>query len=105
VAAVAAGCDSLLICGSGKHADIALQVEALEALIHAVEQERIPLKQIEASLERNRRAKQRFLQTKDGRPSKSPLRLERRPASPRELNALIGCEEHRAVAEEMLAFA
>jgi beta-N-acetylhexosaminidase len=105
VAAIAAGCDAVLICGSGSHANIALQAEALEALIHAVEQERIPLKQVEASLQRNRKAKQRFLQAQDGRPSTSPLVLGHRPRPHRELTALIGCEEHRRVAEAMSAFA
>jgi beta-N-acetylhexosaminidase len=105
VAAIAAGCDAVLMCGSGSQADIAQHVEALEGLIHAVEQERLPLKQVEASLERNRRAKQRFLQPRDGKPSKSPLVLESRPVSHRELKALIGCEAHRAVAQAMSAFA
>jgi beta-N-acetylhexosaminidase len=105
VAAIAAGCDAVLMCGTGSHTDIAVQAEALEALIHAVEQEQIPLKQVEASLQRNRKAKQRFLQAQDGRPSRSPLVLDRRPRPHRELTALIGCEEHRLVAEAMSAFA
>jgi beta-glucosidase-like glycosyl hydrolase len=104
VAAIAAGCDSVLICGKGKHADVGLQAAALEALVYAVEEDRIPLKQIEASLERNRQAKQRFLQTRDGRPSKSPLVREWRPPSPAELKALIGCDAHRAVSDAMSAF-
>jgi beta-N-acetylhexosaminidase len=104
VAAIAAGCDAVLMCGNGKHADVGLQAAALEALVYAVEEERIPLKQIEASLERNRQAKQRFLQTREGRPSKSPLVREWRPPSPAELKALIGCDAHRAVSDAMSAF-
>ena len=41
--------------------DIELQAQALEALIHAVEDERLSVKQVEAALERNRQAKERFL--------------------------------------------
>jgi beta-N-acetylhexosaminidase len=105
VAAIGAGCDAVLMCGNGKHADAGTQAEALEALVYAVEQELIPLKQIEASIDRNRQAKQRFLQTREGRPSKSPLAREWKPPSPAELKALIGCEDHRAVSDAMSAFA
>jgi beta-N-acetylhexosaminidase len=92
VAAIAAGCDSVLMCGSGSHADIGLQAEALEALIHAVEDDRIPLAQIEASLARHVHAKERFVR-------------EWRPPSFGQLQSIIGCEEHRAISEEMAAFA
>src|SRR5688572_20142600 len=40
VAAIAAGCDAVLMCGSGKTADIERQGKALEALIHARSEER-----------------------------------------------------------------
>jgi beta-N-acetylhexosaminidase len=91
VATVAAGCDAVLMCGSGKTADIELQVQALEALIHAVEQERLPLTQIEAALERNRRAKERF-------------QREWRPPTAAQLRNLIGLEQHRAISEQMAQF-
>lgn len=104
VAAIAAGCDAVLMCGSGGDAHIGLQAEALEALIYAVEQEQIPLKQVEASLQRNRQAKQRFLQAQNGRPTKSPLAREWRPPSASQLKAVIGCDAHRAVSEDMSAF-
>lgn len=93
VAAIAAGCDAVLMCGVDKHADVTLQAEALEALVYAVEQNRIPLKQVEASLERNRAAKQRFL-AKDWK-----------PPSEAQLKAVVGCDAHRAVSDAMLAFA
>lgn len=92
VAAVAAGCDAVLMCSTSSRASIELQAEALEALVHAVEQERLPLKQIEASLERNRRAKERFARAW-------------RPPTSNQLRAIIGCDEHRAISEAMSAFA
>ncbi len=105
VAAIAAGCDNVLMCGQGTHVDVALQVEALEALIHAVEEQRLSLKQIDAALARNRQAKQRFLHPQDGKPTRSPLAREWTPPSPKQLKALIGCEAHRAVSHAMSAFA
>ena len=57
VQAVAAGCDGVLVCSG----NTALQFAALEALIHAVEDERLPWSQIEDSLLRHRRMKERFL--------------------------------------------
>jgi beta-N-acetylhexosaminidase len=92
VLAIAAGCDAVLMCGTGNTADIELQGMALEALIHAVEDERLPLKRVEAALERNRRAKERFLR-------------EWRPPTPAQLRAVIGSEQHRAVSEQMAEFA
>jgi beta-N-acetylhexosaminidase len=92
VAAIAAGCDAVLMCGAGPDADIGLQVETLEALIHAVEDGTLPGRQVEASLDRNRTVKERF-------------RREWRPPSSAALRAIIGCDEHRAIAEEMSAFA
>src|SRR5687768_9863244 len=50
VTAIAAGCDAVLMCGSGGYANIELQGQALEALVHAVEDERISIKRIEAAL-------------------------------------------------------
>ncbi len=73
-------------------ADIELQGKALEALIHAVEDERLPLKRVEAALERNRQAKERFLR-------------EWRPPTAAQLRAVIGSEQHRAISEQMAEFA
>ena len=92
VLAVAAGCDAVLMCGTGSSADIQLQAMALEALIHAVEDERLPLKRVEAALERNRQAKERFLR-------------EWRPPTAAQLRAVIGSEQHRAISEQMAEFA
>jgi len=92
VAAIAAGCDALLICGSGKIADITLQVQALEALIHAVEAGQLSVNRVEAALERNRRAKERFLR-------------DWRPPTLAQLRTVIGSEQHRAISEQMAQFA
>lgn len=92
VEAVAAGCDAVLMCGQAQAAKIELQWQALEALIYAVEGERLPLKRVEEALARNRRAKERF-------------RREWRPPSPSQLRAVVGCDAHRAVADEISAFA
>ena len=59
--AIAAGCDAVLMCGSASNRRYRAQGQALEALIHAVEDERLSVKRVEAALERNRHAKERFL--------------------------------------------
>jgi beta-N-acetylhexosaminidase len=92
VLAIAAGCDAVLMCGSGSAADIELQATALEALIHAVEEERLPLKRVEAALERNRHVKARFLR-------------EWRPPTAAQLRAVVGADRHRAISEQMAEFA
>ena len=90
VMAIEAGCDGVLIC-SGDHAT---QAAALEALVHAVEQERLPYGRVEDALNRQRRAKERFLA--------SPVAAK--PARGRALRDLLGRDEHRAIAEEMARF-
>jgi beta-glucosidase-like glycosyl hydrolase len=87
--AIAAGCDAVLMCGED-HDD---QARALEAVIRAVEDGSIPLKRAEDALARHRRVKERF--------------LVRRPAPLRgaELRAVLGRDEHQAVAAEMFRFA
>ncbi|HKY20667.1 MAG TPA: beta-N-acetylhexosaminidase [Vicinamibacterales bacterium] len=92
VAAIEAGCDAVLMCGVGPHADIELQAQALEALVHAVEDDRLPVKQVEAALERNRQAKERFAR-------------EWRPPTPAQLKAVVGSDKHRAISEQMASFA
>src|SRR5206468_5884986 len=57
VLAIQAGCDGVLIC-SGDHET---QAAALEALVHAVEEERVPMSRIDAAMLQQRRAKERFL--------------------------------------------
>lgn len=90
VMAIEAGCDGALIC-SGDHAT---QWAALEALVHAVEEERLPLGRIEDALKRHRRAKERFL----------AARVAAQPMARGDLRAILGRDEHRAVAEEMARF-
>ena len=92
VGAIAAGCDTILMCGAGKAADVGLQAQVLEALIHAVESERLSIKRVEAALERNRQAKERFMR-------------EWRPPTAAQLKAVIGSEQHRAISEQMGEFA
>lgn len=87
VRAVAAGCDMVLLCG----ADADRQAAAIEALIHAVEQERLPRARVEEALARQERVKARFL---------AGARAWRPPPSA-ELRALVGREEHAAIAAEM----
>jgi beta-N-acetylhexosaminidase len=91
VLAVEAGCDAVLICSG----DSQVQSAALEALVHAVEQDRIPLARIQDAVRRQRRAKERFLA--------SPL--QPRPLAAKALRQLLGRDEHRAIADEMARFA
>jgi beta-N-acetylhexosaminidase len=91
VLAIEAGCDAMLIC-SGNHD---LQAAALEALVHAVEDGRLPYARVEDALMRQSRAKARFLA---GPPS-------RRPAATRALRQTLACEAHQAIADEMARFA
>ena len=90
VMAIQAGCDGVLIC-SGDHDT---QAAALEALVHAVEEERLPLGRVEDALKRQRRAKERFLAAP----------VASRPPAGRALRETLGRDEHRAVAEEMARF-
>jgi len=90
ILAVQAGCDGVLIC-SGDHDK---QAAALEALVHAVEDARIPMSRVDDALARQRRAKERFLA--------SPVAP--RPLTARTLRAALGRDEHRAIADEMARF-
>jgi beta-N-acetylhexosaminidase len=89
VGALAAGCDAVLMCG----ADQDRQARALEAVIRAVEAEELPLKRVEDALARHRRVKERFLFKRS------------KPLGDRQLRALLGRDEHQAVAAEMSRFA
>jgi hypothetical protein len=81
----------VLIC-SGDHET---QAAALEALVHAMEDERLSVARIEDALFRQRRAKARFLaQFVSPRPSTGVV-----------LRQVLGRDEHRAIAEEMARFA
>ena len=92
VQAIAAGCDGVLICradSTDRGRDIDVQAEALEALVHAVEDDRIPYQRIEDALLRQRRARERFLAT--------PIA----PGRPAALRHVLGADEHQRIAEEM----
>src|SRR5260370_19430311 len=90
VLAIEAGCDGVLIC-SGDHDR---QVAALEALLHAVEDERLRRSRVDAALLRLQHAKERFLT--------APAAV--RPRRARDLRQVLGRDEHAAVAEEMRRF-
>jgi len=96
VSAIDAGCDVPLLCG----VDVSAHASALEALVRAVEQEEIPLARVEDALARQRRAKERFAAMRG-----TPLSRGWRPMPSRELRALVGCQAHQMVAEEMRRFA
>ena len=91
VEAVGAGCDLLLLCGT----DAAVQAVVIERLIHAIEDGELPVRQVEAALVRQRRAKERFLAGEG----------DWRPPPARRLEALLGCDEHQAIAGRMREFA
>jgi beta-N-acetylhexosaminidase len=86
VAAVAAGCDGVLVCSG----DLDLQAATLEALVHAVEDGRIPVRRLDAAIRRLEAQKHRF-------PGDTPG-----PAPWREV---VGCEAHQRIADEMAQFA
>jgi beta-N-acetylhexosaminidase len=95
VQAILAGCDAVLICralSDDRSRDIEVQAVALEALVHAVEDGTIPYKRLEDALARQRRAKERFL----GAPVA--------PGRTSSLRQVVGCDEHRRIAEEMSRF-
>ena len=89
VQAIAAGCDGVLICSG----DVEAQAGALEALVHAVEDGRIPYTRVDDALARLRRAKERFLV--------QPVSV---PAGTRALRQVLGCEAHQRIADEMSTF-
>jgi beta-N-acetylhexosaminidase len=87
VSAILAGCDGVLVCNG----DIATQVEVIEALIHAVEDGRLPVGRVEDALARQRRAKERFL-------DKAVL------TATHGWRGVVGCDQHRRLADEMASF-
>jgi beta-N-acetylhexosaminidase len=89
VLAIEAGCDGVLICGSSYDT----QAAVIESLVHAVEDERLRFSRLEDALRRQRLAKERFLA--------APLPA---PPNARTLRAILGCDEHRAIAAEMARF-
>lgn len=89
VQAIAAGCDALLVCSG----DVETQAATLEALIHAVEDGRLPYRRLEDAQKRLRRSKERFLA--------APVTSG--PVATR-LRQVLGCDAHQRVAEEMSRF-
>ena len=90
VMAIEAGCDGLLICAG----DVDIQAAALEALVHAVESERIRMSRVEDALTRHQRAKQRFL----------AAGVAPRPLGGKALQQALGRDEHKEIAREMARF-
>jgi beta-N-acetylhexosaminidase len=90
VAAIAAGCDAVLMCGASQEQ----QVAALEAVIRAAEDGTLPLARLDDALARHRRVKERFL---------APAHP--RPLAGAALRAALGRDEHQAIAAEMARFA
>jgi beta-N-acetylhexosaminidase len=95
VAAVAAGCDVMLLCGT----DVQAHASALEALVRAVEREEVPWARVEAALDHQRRTKERFAAMRG-----TTLSRSWRPMPPPALRALVGCAAHQLVAEEIRRF-
>jgi len=87
VAAIAAGCDAVLVC-SGNHD---LQAATIEALIRAVESGDLPYTRVEQALAHQRRAKERFLLSV--------------PAPAGSLTHELATSAHQAVADQMARFA
>ena len=87
VRALAAGCDTVLVCGDSieRHAAV------IEAIIHAVETDELDGRLIEAARVRQQRVKARFMGGE--RPS--------RPLSGPALRARLGTAQHQALAEEI----
>ena len=81
----------MLIC-SGDHD---AQAAALEALVHAVEEERLPITRVDDALRRQQRAKERFL----------AAGVAARPPDGKALRQALGRDEHQAIADEMARFA
>ena len=90
VQAIQAGCDGVLVCSG----DVEMQAATLEALVKAAESGEIRPTRLDDAFARLRRAKVRF------------LARERPPTSARirGLRAVIGRDEHQAIAAEMAAF-
>ena len=90
VMAVDAGCDGVLICSG----DYATQAATLETLVKAVEADRLPYKRVEDALQRQQRAKERFL----------GATMTSRPVKWQTVRQMIGRDEHKAIADEMAQF-
>jgi beta-N-acetylhexosaminidase len=90
VGAIQAGCDGLLVCSG----NVETQAATLEALVKAAESGEIGASRLDDAFTRLRRAKERFLSRERPRVT----------ARIRGLRAVIGRDEHQAIAAEMAAF-
>jgi beta-N-acetylhexosaminidase len=90
VQAIQAGCDGLLVCSG----DVGTQAATLEALVKAAESGEIRAARLDDAFLRLRRAKERFL-SKERQPTSARVRG---------LRAVLGRDEHQAIAAEMAAF-
>jgi beta-N-acetylhexosaminidase len=88
VEAIVAGCDGLLVCSG----DVDVQAATLEALVHAVEEQRIPYKRVEDALTRLRRAKERFLA--------APVTSQKIAR----IRQVLGCDAHLRIVDEMARY-
>ena len=88
IAAIAAGCDGLLICSG----DVDVQAATLEALVHAVEEQKIPYKRLEDALTRLRRAKERFLA--------APVASQKMAR----IRQVLGCDAHQRIVDDMARY-
>jgi beta-N-acetylhexosaminidase len=88
VEAIAAGCDGLLVCSG----DVEAQLATLEALIHAVEQEKISYKRLQDALTRLRRAKERLLA--------APVTSHKDTR----IRQVLGCDAHQRIVDEMARY-
>ncbi len=91
VAAIKAGCDTVLVCAG----DVDVQASVLEALVKAVEAGELPLARLDDAVARVGRQKVRFLGGARP-PARERVRVWKQ---------VVGCEEHQLVAAEMAAFA
>jgi beta-glucosidase-like glycosyl hydrolase len=88
VRAIAAGCDTVLVCGDSVERHVAV----LEAIIHAVEEGELDEQVLDDAWIRQRRVKARFIGGE--RP--------RRPLTGPALRARVGTAWHQSVAEEIV---
>lgn len=88
VRAIGAGHDAVLVC----EPDPDRQAATLEALVHALEDGMLPYARVEQAIGRQRAAKASYC----GRTARSARDVAWRD--------IVGCDEHRAVADEMAAF-
>jgi beta-N-acetylhexosaminidase len=88
VGAIAAGCDGLLVCSG----DVEVQAAMLEALVHAVEEEKVPYKRLEDALVRHRRTKERFLA--------APVASQKMTR----IRQVLGCDAHQRIVDDMARY-